>query len=93
MKYLQFGSTDLKISAIGFGCWEISGTYGPIDAAQFDRAVHRTIDVGINCFDTAEAYGMGISEQPLARCPPTRCLPRHQGRRRLSGSAQSPRQQ
>lgn len=67
MEYRQFGRTDIKVSAIGFGCWEISGTYGPIDAAQFDRAVHRALDAGIDCFDTAEAYGMGISEQALAR--------------------------
>jgi aryl-alcohol dehydrogenase-like predicted oxidoreductase len=67
MEYRQFGRTGLKVSAIGFGCWEISGTYGPIDAAQFDRAVHRALDAGIDCFDTAEAYGMGISEQALAR--------------------------
>ena len=67
MEYRQFGRTDMKVSAIGFGCWEISGTYGPIDAAQFDQAVHRALDAGINCFDTAEAYGMGISEQALGR--------------------------
>jgi aryl-alcohol dehydrogenase-like predicted oxidoreductase len=66
MKYRQFGRTELKVSVVGFGCWEISGTYGPIDAAQFDQAVHRALDAGIDCFDTAEAYGMGISEQALA---------------------------
>ena len=67
MEYRQFGRTDIKVSSIGFGCWEISGTYGPIDAAQFEQAVHRALDAGVNCFDTAEAYGMGISEQALAR--------------------------
>ena len=67
MEYRQFGRTDLKVSAIGFGCWEISGTYGAIDAAEFERAVRRSLDAGINCFDTAEAYGMGISEQALGR--------------------------
>ena len=67
MEYRQFGRTDIKVSCIGFGCWEISGTYGPIDAAQFEQAVHRALDAGVNCFDTAEAYGMGISEQALAR--------------------------
>jgi aryl-alcohol dehydrogenase-like predicted oxidoreductase len=66
MEYRQFGRTGINVSAIGFGCWEISGTYGPIDAAQFDHAVQRALDAGINCFDTAEAYGMGISEQALA---------------------------
>jgi aryl-alcohol dehydrogenase-like predicted oxidoreductase len=67
MEYRPFGQTGIMVSAIGFGCWEIGGTYGPIDEAQFDRAVHRALDIGINCFDTAEAYGMGISEQALGR--------------------------
>jgi aryl-alcohol dehydrogenase-like predicted oxidoreductase len=67
MEYRQFGKTDLKVSAIGFGCWEIGGTYGRIDEAQFERAVAAAIDSGITCFDTAEAYGMGVSEEALAR--------------------------
>ena len=66
MEYRQFGKTDLKVSAIGFGCWEIGGTYGRIDETQFRRAVQQAIDSGITCFDTAEAYGMGVSEQALA---------------------------
>ncbi len=65
MEYRQFGRTDLKTSAIGFGCWEIGGTYGRIDASQFRRAVGQAIDSGITCFDTAEAYGMGVSEEAL----------------------------
>jgi aryl-alcohol dehydrogenase-like predicted oxidoreductase len=67
MEYRQFGRTGLQVSAIGFGCWEIGGTYGQIDEGQFQRAVQQAIDSGINCFDTAEAYGMGVSEQALAR--------------------------
>jgi aryl-alcohol dehydrogenase-like predicted oxidoreductase len=67
MEYRQFGQTDLRVSAIGFGCWEIGGTYGRIEEAQFAHAVHSAIDNGINCFDTAEAYGMGVSETVLAR--------------------------
>jgi myo-inositol catabolism protein IolS len=67
MEYRRFGKTDLKVSAIGFGCWEIGGTYGHIDASEFERAVARAIDSGITCFDTAEAYGMGVSEEALAR--------------------------
>jgi aryl-alcohol dehydrogenase-like predicted oxidoreductase len=62
MEYRQFGQTDLQVSAIGFGCWEIGGTYGKIETMQFQQAVQRAIDAGINCFDTAEAYGMGASE-------------------------------
>src|SRR6201987_5607256 len=67
MEYRQFGKTDLKISAIGFGCWEIGGTYGRIDEGEFQRAVAQAIDSGVTCFDTAEAYGMGVSEEALAR--------------------------
>ena len=67
MEYRSFGKTDLKVSAIGFGCWEIGGTYGRIDESQFGRAVRQSIDNGITCFDTAEAYGTGVSEEALAR--------------------------
>ena len=66
MEYRQFGRTDLKVSAIGFGCWEIGGTYGRIDEGEFQRAVARAIDNGVTCFDTVEAYGMGVSEEALA---------------------------
>ena len=67
MEYRPFGQTSLQVSAMGFGCWEMGGTYGKIDEAQLQQAVQRAIDAGINCFDTAEAYGMGTSEQALAR--------------------------
>ena len=67
MEYRQFGKTDLKVSAIGFGCWEIGGNYGWIDESQFQRAIQQAIENGITCFDTAEAYGMGVSEQALGR--------------------------
>jgi aryl-alcohol dehydrogenase-like predicted oxidoreductase len=67
MEYRRFGRTELKVSAIGFGCWEIGGTYGRIDESEFQRAVAQAIDNGITCFDTAEAYGMGVSEEALAR--------------------------
>jgi aryl-alcohol dehydrogenase-like predicted oxidoreductase len=67
MEFRPFGRTGLKVSAIGFGCWEIGGTYGRIDESLFQRAVARAIDSGVTCFDTAEAYGMGASEEALAR--------------------------
>ncbi|MGC2415853.1 MAG: aldo/keto reductase [Stellaceae bacterium] len=67
MEFRHFGRTALKVSALGFGCWEIGGTYGRIEEAEFQRAVARALDSGITCFDTAEAYGMGVSEEALAR--------------------------
>ena len=45
MEYRQFGQTDLQVSAMGFSCWEIGGTYGKIDEAQFQQAVQRAIEV------------------------------------------------
>jgi aryl-alcohol dehydrogenase-like predicted oxidoreductase len=62
-----FGQTGLHVSAIGFGCWEIGGGYGRIDESEFARAVARALDLGINCFDTAEGYGLGASERALGR--------------------------
>jgi aryl-alcohol dehydrogenase-like predicted oxidoreductase len=67
MELRPFGSTGLQVSAVGFGCWEIAGGYGEIDASDFDRAIARSLDLGINCFDTAEGYGMGASERALAK--------------------------
>ncbi|HJY82562.1 MAG TPA: aldo/keto reductase, partial [Candidatus Binatia bacterium] len=57
MEYRPFGQTGIQVSAIGVGCWEIGGGYGSIEETQFIQAVHRALDLGINCFDTAEAYG------------------------------------
>jgi aryl-alcohol dehydrogenase-like predicted oxidoreductase len=67
MEFRQFGRTGLNVSAFGFGCWEIGGTYGRIEEGEFRRAVAQAVDSGITCFDTAEAYGMGVSEEALAR--------------------------
>jgi myo-inositol catabolism protein IolS len=67
MEYRPFGKTGMQVSAIGFGCWEIGGGYGSIEEEQFIRAVNRALDLGVNCFDTAEAYGFGASEKSLAK--------------------------
>lgn len=65
MEYRPFGRTGLEVSAVGFGCWEIGGGYGEIEEDEFVRAVDRALDLGVNCFDTAEGYGMGASERAL----------------------------
>jgi len=67
MEYRPFGKTGMHVSAIGFGCWEIGGGYGSIEETQFIHAVQRSLDLGVNCFDTAEAYGFGASEKSLAK--------------------------
>src|SRR5207237_3197852 len=46
--------------------------YGSIEAEEFPRAVGRALDLGINCFDTAEGYGMGASERALGKARASR---------------------
>ena len=67
MEYRPFGQTGIQISAVGIGCWEIGGGYGSIEETEFIKAVNTALDLGINCFDTAEAYGFGASERSLAK--------------------------
>jgi aryl-alcohol dehydrogenase-like predicted oxidoreductase len=67
MQYRPLGRTGLQVSVIGFGCWEIGGGYGQIEETDFTRAVGRALDLGVNCFDTAEGYGLGASERALGR--------------------------
>jgi aryl-alcohol dehydrogenase-like predicted oxidoreductase len=67
MEYRAFGRTGLQVSAVGFGCWELGGQYGHYDEQEVINAVQRALDVGVNCFDTAEGYGFGRSEELLAR--------------------------
>jgi myo-inositol catabolism protein IolS len=67
VEHRPFGRTGLPVSAVGYGCWEIGGGYGAIEEAEFVRAVGRALDLGINCFDTAEGYGMGASEVALGQ--------------------------
>jgi len=67
----NFGSSDLRTSAIGFGTWPIGGTfvkegYGGVDDQEAIVAIRRAIDLGITCFDTATAYGLGRAEEILA---------------------------
>ncbi len=67
MEYRPFGQTGIEVSALGVGCWEIGGGYGSIEEQEFIAAVHTALDLGITCFDTAEAYGFGASERSLAK--------------------------
>jgi aryl-alcohol dehydrogenase-like predicted oxidoreductase len=65
MELRPFGRTGMDVSAIGIGCWQVGGGYGDIEEDEFARAVGRALDLGINCFDTAEGYGLGSSERSL----------------------------
>jgi len=69
MRYNRLGSTDIEVSAVGFGCWALGDerTWGPQDEADSRAAIHAALDCGINFFDTAEGYGAGRSEEVLGR--------------------------
>ncbi|MBN1318662.1 MAG: aldo/keto reductase [Anaerolineales bacterium] len=68
MEYRRLGNSDLVCSALGFGTWEMSTTdYGKINVKEASRSVHEAIDLGINLFDTAEAYGPYIAEKILGQ--------------------------
>jgi aryl-alcohol dehydrogenase-like predicted oxidoreductase len=69
MRTRSLGSRGPAISLIGFGAWEAGGHLwgsGPEDAAIV-AAMHAGFDAGINWVDTAEIYGMGRSEQIVAK--------------------------
>src|SRR5262245_20920658 len=74
MEYRPLGRTDLRVSAVGYGCGSVGGLMIRGDRDEMTRAVARAIDAGINYFDTARLYGNGQSETTRARyyanCPP-----------------------
>jgi aryl-alcohol dehydrogenase-like predicted oxidoreductase len=68
MRYRPFGRTGLQVSVVGFGCWPMAGDrYGAIEDDEAVKAIHRALDCGVTCVDTAPAYGAGHSEEVVAR--------------------------
>jgi aryl-alcohol dehydrogenase-like predicted oxidoreductase len=65
MQHTRLGQTELKVSRICFGTWQAGGDWGTIDTEQAKAAVRRALELGINFFDTAQAYGWGRSERLL----------------------------
>ena len=67
MKYISMGSQ--KVSAIGLGTWQFGesgwGWGSELEREEAQRIVQRALELGVNFFDTAEAYGGGRSEEIL----------------------------
>src|SRR5260370_28849082 len=59
MERQRFGNSDLTVSAIGLGCYGMSGVYGPADDAESVAAIRRALDLGVNFLDTSASYGQG----------------------------------
>lgn len=71
----RLGRSGLQVSALGLGCWAIGGPfwdqgwvgYGDVDDAQSIAAIRQALEMGVNFFDTADAYGCGRSERVLGQ--------------------------
>lgn len=63
METRRLGWTDLEVSAIGLGCWGISGEWGEVDQTQALGTLQRAYELGVTFFDTADTYGRGRSEE------------------------------
>jgi aryl-alcohol dehydrogenase-like predicted oxidoreductase len=72
MQTRKLGNSDLNITPVGFGAWAIGGAgwdfaWGAQEDADSIAAIHRALELGVNWIDTAAVYGMGHSEEVVAR--------------------------
>jgi aryl-alcohol dehydrogenase-like predicted oxidoreductase len=72
MKTRVLGNSDLHITPVGFGAWAIGGGdwqfgWGEQDDRDSIAAIHRALELGVNWIDTAAVYGLGRSEEVVAR--------------------------
>ena len=67
MQYRTIGKTGLRVSEIGFGCGNNAVLMVKAPHEDQVKAVRHALDMGINFFDTAFAYGLGKSEENLGR--------------------------
>lgn len=67
MKKRSLGRNGPLVSEIGLGCWNIAGAYGPTDEDEARATLKTAIDGGITFLDTANVYGMGLSEEIIGR--------------------------
>jgi aryl-alcohol dehydrogenase-like predicted oxidoreductase len=72
LQSVRFGRTGMEITRIGFGSWAIGGggwraAWGPQDDDEAVGAIRRAVELGMNWIDTAAVYGLGHSEELVAR--------------------------
>jgi aryl-alcohol dehydrogenase-like predicted oxidoreductase len=72
MQTKQLGNSDMQITPIGIGAWAMGGggwafAWGPQDDDESVAAIHAALDAGLNWIDTAAVYGLGHSEEVVAR--------------------------
>jgi aryl-alcohol dehydrogenase-like predicted oxidoreductase len=72
METRRLGNSDLHITPLGIGAWAIggsgwNGSMGPQNEDDSIPAIHAALDYGLNWIDTAALYGLGHSEEVVAR--------------------------
>jgi aryl-alcohol dehydrogenase-like predicted oxidoreductase len=67
MKMTTLGRSGLHVSRIAFGTWQLGGDWGRFDEDAAITAIRRARELGVNFFDTAQAYGFGASERLLGK--------------------------
>src|SRR3954471_2884671 len=65
MQHRGLGTSGVEASAIGLGCWGMSGSYGPADEAESAATLLHALDLGVNFIDTADSYGEGGHNEAL----------------------------
>ena len=67
MKYRSFSNSGWNVSEIGLGCWGIGGSWTDVSTNTANQILKKSLDFGVNFFDTADVYGNGKSEQIIGK--------------------------
>jgi aryl-alcohol dehydrogenase-like predicted oxidoreductase len=72
METKKLGNSDMELTRIGVGAWAMGGggwkfAWGPQDDNESIAAIRTALDAGVNWIDTAAVYGLGHSEEVVAR--------------------------
>jgi aryl-alcohol dehydrogenase-like predicted oxidoreductase len=104
MNTRKLGNSDLQITPVGYGAWTAGGGgwefgWGPQDDQDSIAAINKSLELGVNWIDTAAVYGLGHSEEVVARALKewrgsrpyvfTKCVRRWDSSRKISSNHSS----